>query len=311
MSDHSDTPYPQTDIADFYAFQKPGDPARSILILNVNPDAPKQARTFDTQASYELKVDTDGDAEADIAFHVLFAPGGDGQQTATVFRATGDAARGSGAVGDVVIHSAPASLDGRVQSTQEGPYQFYAGLRSDPFFVDPEGFFNNFQWTGRDANLNANVFGIVLDLPNDALGANPHVGLWTRTITQVNGAPHQMDQVGNVGTAAVFMPDEQDKHAFHGTPPAEQRALFLPKVVAAFQSFGFGEEEAITLAQQYVPDVLRYDYTSAAGYPNGRKLDDDTIDLFVSVVTRGAVTSDLLGPHTDLLSDFPYLGPPH
>ena len=28
-------------------------------------------------------------------------------------------------------------------------------------------------------------------------------------------------------------------------------------------------------------------------------------------MTRGRVGDDLLGPHTDHLADFPYLGPPH
>ena len=96
MSHHMDTPEPQTNITDMYVFQKPGDPTKTIFILNVNPDAPRQATTFNPQASYELKIDTNGDAQADIAFHMLFAPAGDQQQTATVDRATGVAAEGAG-----------------------------------------------------------------------------------------------------------------------------------------------------------------------------------------------------------------------
>ena len=52
-------------------------------------------------------------------------------------------------------------------------------------------------------------------------------------------------------------------------------------------------------------------YTSAAGYPNGRQLADDIVDEAVSLMTRGRITKDLVGPHTDYLNDFPYLGPPH
>ncbi len=91
---HNDAPDldPRTDITDLYAFQKPGDPAISILILNVNPEAPAHADAFDPRASYELKIDTNGDFKADIAFHVLFSPLAGGQQAATVYRASGAAA---------------------------------------------------------------------------------------------------------------------------------------------------------------------------------------------------------------------------
>src|SRR3989304_5899724 len=106
MSHHSTVPDPQTDITDLYLFQKPGDPARSILIMNVNPFAPTRAGTFSSEASYEFKIDTNGDAEAEIAFHILFSRPANGQQTATVYRAAGDTARSTGAVGDVVIRHA-------------------------------------------------------------------------------------------------------------------------------------------------------------------------------------------------------------
>ena len=81
---HNDAPDldPRTDIADLYVFQKPDDTAKSILILNVNPKA--SASAFDPQASYELKIDTNGDFEADIAFHIFFITLEDGQQTSSL-----------------------------------------------------------------------------------------------------------------------------------------------------------------------------------------------------------------------------------
>ena len=47
MADHGDAPEPATDITDLYIFQKPGDPTKSIFVMNVNPDAPNQATLFD------------------------------------------------------------------------------------------------------------------------------------------------------------------------------------------------------------------------------------------------------------------------
>src|SRR5450759_270518 len=64
VSDHRDTPDPRTDITDLYVFQAPGGGgARSVLVLNINPDANALKPSFDPDASYELKIDTDGDLE--------------------------------------------------------------------------------------------------------------------------------------------------------------------------------------------------------------------------------------------------------
>ncbi|MGA9154601.1 MAG: DUF4331 family protein, partial [Candidatus Nitrosopolaris sp.] len=61
-----------------------------------------------------------------------------------------------------------------------------------------------------------------------------------------------------------------------------------------------------------IPDnILDYDYSSAKGYPNGRKLTDDIIDIQLEVLTNGRVITDKVGPHQDLLTTFPYLGSPH
>jgi hypothetical protein len=50
---------------------------------------------------------------------------------------------------------------------------------------------------------------------------------------------------------------------------------------------------------------------SQSGYPdNGRTLTDDVVDLFFSIYANRKVT-DKVGPHDDLLGEFPYLGPPH
>src|SRR6266550_4035356 len=61
------------DFSDLYAFPKPGEASKSILIMNVhpsvgvNPQGPTTDVPFATDALYELKIDTNGDAVADIA----------------------------------------------------------------------------------------------------------------------------------------------------------------------------------------------------------------------------------------------------
>jgi hypothetical protein len=40
----------------------------------------------------------------------------------------------------------------------------------------------------------------------------------------------------------------------------------------------------------------------------GRTLTDDVQDAFLAILTNGKVTEDKVGPHGDLLAEFPYLG---
>src|SRR5712672_3735417 len=103
------------DFTDLYAFPKPGDTGKSILIMNVHPSAgenpagPTTTEPFAPDALYELKIDTDGDAVADIAYRVRFSSSADGPQTATVRRVEGAQAAETGDSGQVVIEAAPVS----------------------------------------------------------------------------------------------------------------------------------------------------------------------------------------------------------
>ena len=75
---------------------------------------------------------------------------------------------------------------------------------------------------------------------------------------------------------------------------------------------GYAPEEARRVAGTLLPDMMSYDPTCPASFPsNGRTLTDDAADAFLAVLTNGKVTGDKVGPHTDLLAEFPYLGPPH
>jgi hypothetical protein len=61
-------------ITDLYAFQKPGDPGKTILVLDVNPLSPMTEDAVDDESLYEIDVDTNGDAVVDRAFRIRFSP---------------------------------------------------------------------------------------------------------------------------------------------------------------------------------------------------------------------------------------------
>ena len=336
MSDHLDSPGPitltkgddsasigppmgdpKTDITDLYAFLKPDDdgaasgelPGKSILMLNVNPLAPALAAEFESGAQYLIKVDTDNDTVEDITFRVTFSAKVNGQQTGRVDRI-------DSAGSQVVISAAPVSFGAEATITTNGPYRFYAGLRSDPFFFDLLGFIDDFNFVNGDFFADKNVFAIVLEVPNRALGLTPATtSLWARTRIMQNGALVNDDRVGRAAINTVFN-HGVDKNIFNGLEPSQDATAVTSEGITFVQSFmntlsALGGSPA--LATVLLPDVLNYDYSKATAYAqlNGRRLQDDVISISLSLVTNGGLTTDNVGPHTDYLDHFPYAGTPH
>jgi hypothetical protein len=164
------------DLTDLYAFPKPGDPRKSILIMNVHPSASVKppgsttAEPFAPEALYEFKIDTDGDAVADIAYRVRFSTSEGGRQTATLRRVVGAQAAGTDDSGQIIVEGAPVSTGPEARVTESGDHRFFAGWRSDPFFFDTRGALNDLQFTGDDFFIEKDVCSIVLEMPNSALG---------------------------------------------------------------------------------------------------------------------------------------------
>ena len=164
------------DFTDLYAFPKPGDAGKSILVMNVHPSAvvnppgPTTAEPFAPEALYEFKIDTNGDAVADIAYRVRFSASEDGSQTATLRRVEGAQAAGTDDSGQVIVERAQVSMGREARVTEAGDYRFFAGWRSDPFFFDVQGMLNNLQFTGDDFFADKDVCSIVLEVPNSDLG---------------------------------------------------------------------------------------------------------------------------------------------
>ena len=340
MADHLDAPGltspamdTRVDITDHYAFQKPDDSSRTILILNVNPLAPTHGADFRSDAVYETLVDTNGDAKPEIVFQTTFtAKNGAGEQSATVLRI--DLAQ-VGPTRDPTISlvsSASVSLtpEAHVVHGHEDTL-FYAGYRSDPFFFDLMGFLNGLKFTGSDFFVDKNVFSIALDIPNQLLGSNPKVGIWTRTRVPMTLQPDRLVQVDQMGRPAIntVFNHGNDKNVFNVTQPADQPVTVSTDTPTAGKSLltvfqqelqalsagspkgRYSADQALAIAKVLLPDILTYDYSSSAGYLNGRRLQDDVIDISLNLVTNGAVTGDGVGPHTDYTAEFPYLGKPH
>jgi hypothetical protein len=269
---------------------------------------PTTKEPFAPGALYEIKIDTNSDATPDICFSVQFAYSEGGQQTATVRRLQGVQAAGFGDDGEVVAQGARVSVGREAWVTEVGDFRFFFGWRSDPFFFDAMGNFNQMQFTGDDFFKSKDVCSIVIELPNSELRSN-EVGIWARTVDKTDEGWIQADR-GARPLQAVFLVGEEREAYLSGEPADDDRfiSVFAHELE---HTGGYTPEEAKAVARRLLPDILSYHPNEPARFPqNGRTLTDDVVDLFFSMYANRNVT-DKVGPHGDLLDEFPYLGPPH
>ena len=305
------------DITDVYLFRSSKDPDNIVLIVCSNPAAPAPAPIrargpeFYPGAVYRINVDTDGDAQADVAFTFTFSEPENGLQTGTAYYATGAQAREPGPVGEVFTSLLPVSFDTSVQPVQTHRIRLCAGTRSEPFFADVEGALHGFVWTGHDDFAGNNVLSIALEVPDDMLGAGPVIGIWASISRYQDGTLEQMDRGGNPTINPFINPDDE-KDLYNARQPADDVANYLgPWSTILENAGGYSPEAARAAALQVLPDILHYDRTKPATYPNGRVPTDDVASLRYAWLTNDKVPPSGLKPHDDLLARFPYLGPPN
>jgi len=313
----------RADINDLFVFR--ASAGRTVLALTTHPAAGfVSPLDYATNVDYVIDIDRDGDAVEDVAFVLRFGPMAVGSQPYTVTRYTGANARslshgvelGGGATGS------SANLKGDARA--------FAGLRSDPFFFDLGAFLSQVAGVQRDlipgvldtrgrsfcdANTNdffaaLNTNAIVLEVSNDVLTdeGTGEIGVWARTI----GGSGQIDRMGRPAINTVFN-HGADKTTFNQEAPAADRTNFETSFRATLSSFGYSSDQAKTIAEILLPDVITYQVGSTADGAalNGRALADDVIDAELGIVTNGQIATDCVGPHGDYLTSFPYIGIPH
>jgi len=297
-----------------------------VLILNANPSADG----FHPDATYRLNIDNDGDCLTDLAISDVFSPVENGRQTASVFLAKGAESRSAEAVGTKIVADAEVSFGAAPNIVESGPFTFFSGTRSDGFFFDYDGIValldtqggRNFTaphlggeapWTGKDSNAEADVFSTAIELPTSELGANSALRIWGRRSVRRNGTLVHVDRAGHPSISSFFNTDGT-KEEYNASEPVDDRKRWLDQFVHLMGHTGnYSREEAIAAidADGILPDMLSFDPSRPAGYPNGRVLADDVLDHRLAFLSKGEIPHDGLGPHTDFLEEFPYIGAPH
>lgn len=337
-SEHGDR-----DINDLYVFEAPSAPGRTAIALTVNPAINLFGGDFGTNVRYVINIDTNGDNIQDLAYVATFADDGTANLKFKVSRYDGSKSRSL--TGGQTVAQGHAN-DG-TKAVGQNDIWAWTGVRSDPFFFDLTGFIGTTTLlttgtaVGGDglgnnptdffANLNTNA--IVLSIPNGELPSR--IGVWATTSWHNDSGWHKADQIGRPAINTVFMP-RADKNDFNRTKPSQQLTAFGGKFynnvvggllfLSSLDTEGaYSQGQAEALASVLIPDVLVYDRNSSLPAPlNGRALADDVIDVELRVATGGdplglfadrdadgAVNGDGVGPHSDYLASFPYLGVPH
>jgi hypothetical protein len=114
-------------------------------------------------------------------------------------------------------------------------------------------------------------------------------------------------------------------------PAAKIAAPIVGEATQTLKALGNSDERATALIGAFLPDVMRIDTTQPSGYGNalntkgspirGRKLEDDVVDITLSVLTNGKVAGDNVSykgasgnigqGHKLLEPTFPYLALPN
>ena len=314
------------DLCDLYAFQSPADKNRTVIILNANPNAD----ALHPDAIYRFNIDTDGDYLTDVAFSYVFSKPEKGGQTYNVFVAKGQESRSPEAVGTKIVADGEVSFGPTPNIIKASAHTFFAGSRSDAFFFDFDGIKSLFDtsgkrnftephvggkspWTGVDSNTQANVFSMAIELPTSELNPRPELHIWGRCSVRRNGKLLHVDRAGHPSMSSFFNTDDT-KEEYNASEPVNDRRRWLDQFVHLMGHTGnYTREEAIAAVdrERTLPDVLTLDPSKPAKYPNGRVFTDDVINYRLAFLTKNECPPTGLKPHTDVLTEFPYLGTPH
>jgi hypothetical protein len=314
------------DLCDLYAFQAPSDASKTVIILNANPNAD----ALHPDAIYRINIDSDGDLLTDLALSFVFSQPQNERQSFSVFLAKGFEARSPESVGEKIVADAAVSFGPEPEIVKAGDYTFFAGSRSDAFFFDFDGIKNLFDirghrnftvmhlpgetpWTGMDSNTQTNVFSMAVEVPTRLLDPKPEIHIWGRCSLRQDGKLNHVDRAGHPSVSSFFNTDDT-KLEYNASEPANDRNRWLEQFVHLMGHTGnYTREEAIAAIDQErtLPDVLSFDPSKPAKYPNGRVFTDDVIDYRLAFLTKGECPASGLKPHNDTLSEFPYLGAPH
>ena len=341
-ADHRDAPGinedGRADLLDVFAFVSPEN-GNIILAQTVNPFTigGSTGVAFAADVLYEFKIDNTGDNVEDLVIQATFTPVVPGPQQFSVRGPVKP--RVSGVSSSLLVSDAPAisgTANGTIATASGSVVRAFAGQRDDPFFVDliwvlrligaqPGGPLT--RAPGIDFFAALNCTALVIEVPASALrGSSGNViKVWATTSRPKNtirsgsayladthtGPFVQIDRTALPTLNTVLMPLRL-KDAFNRATPA-QDALFRDAAITTLVGINNDRTYSQTLIDAVLfPDVAILDLGKTTGFLNGRRPQDDVIDVVLSAASKGGVAGDAVDANdVPFLTTFPFLAPPH
>ncbi len=196
----------------------------------------------------------------------------------------------------------------------------------------------------RDMFAGYNVHSIALRIPAQQLrgSAGNMIGVNTVTLRHKNslrqangrvdnsGELVQVDRFGVPAVNTVLIPFPRKNEYNAATPVDDANLVFADSIIATLNSLGTSQSNIIILANLAVfkGDYLRLDLSipntnqgfgqritspNYTGFPNGRRIGDDTVDTLMYFVTNQAITTgdNVNSNEVPLTDTFPFFGRPH
>ena len=379
-SSHREAPLiagaPEYDTTDVYAFRSPERAHTVTLVANwlpfQEPAGGPNFYSFAKDARYNVKVDNDGDAKADITYRWTFRdhyrskktflynngevtslndPNLNYFQTYRLVQFKNGNRKvlvknrkvAPSRVGDASMPSY-GNLRGQAVTdigTGRGRLQSFAGQADDPFFLDLRVFDllygGDLSEVGDDTLAGFNVNSVALQVPRGRLAKrgdasrHPVIGVWSTTTKRAaNGKFRQVSRLGMPLVNEVVIPIK-DKNRFNASQPKNDGQFLdyvtkpeLPKLIEAVYGIPAPKEPRNDLVSVFLTgleglnqlhtvtpsEMLRLNMSTPVtanpnrlgviggdnqGYPNGRRLTDDVIDISLQVVE-----GELVGNPNDL-----------
>ncbi|MEO0491510.1 MAG: DUF4331 domain-containing protein [Cyanobacteria bacterium J06659_2] len=296
---------------------------------------------------------------ADVTLRFEFDPPDDNNQQSFTVTAITDGATSTARGRTTPITASPAvnriSLGGSTLGVfaglREDPFFFdveqYFRVRAGALGIGPAVGFRD-PSTAIDFAVGYNVNAIAVQIPIAFLQGSTEAttfDVW-QTIS-VPGDGGKFDQVERLARPAIneglivtndFLntlnsvgPDFEAAALARRQPAARAAAPIIAEAKQTLLAIGNSDDRADALLGAFLPDVMRIDTTGPSGYANalndngspirGRLLKDDVVDITLSVLTNGAITTDNVSyegtpgnpaqGHQPLAPAFPYLAPPN
>jgi Domain of unknown function (DUF4331) len=334
-ADHHDAPLitedPRADLADLFTFVNPNN-GNIVLAWTVNGfSIPGEIGVaFSSNVLYRFNIDNTGDNVEDLVIDARFTPNPPPFQAVTVTEPHPPKA--------TRFASLTGPANGTVFPSTGSIRRLFAGERDDPFFVDLIWWIPALRLfpiplpprpPGIQYHAGLNVSALAVEVPPEKLRGKTGniIKIWTTTARQAttlrtnnkdeqrSGPFVQIDRTA-IPAVAPILPFKTDE--FNRSFPKDDRRVFRGVVLASLVRINNNPAYSAIIADRVLPDVQTLDMTSLAGFPNGRRPQDDINDVITDWYTGfsagrpGALRSDNVDANdVPFLLDFPFLAPPH